>query len=442
VGYDGNLTPPLHRAFNPKLALFRKLQNLAVDAMHWNRNRCYPFPTLPLPVLTSANCQPIMPDPAEHPHTHHWIDAWHVNPSVNRDYDFIDGLRGIAILMVVFGHHIYVNPESGPVIQFIGALSEACTHGITLFFALSGFLISWPFWKRKFARQAQVVPPGYAGRRFWKIYPPLALSILIFTPLYILLNNDWSYLPLAAKWLVGLPFLVPVSGKFNPVMWTLVVEVQFYMVLPILFILLKKTSPKFCLLIITLLFLLVPTLMRAVTEFGAAYYPNIDPHFPSLLDVFCLGIWVAGLENMGVLKKGCARLGLIGCILWPLALLTNAWLHTHPQTNIFGLGETEWWMEKIASGCLLCYVANPQLLVARLLCAPWLRWCGIISYEWYLFHQPISLWTRKFFGPAGGVSYKYAAIVGGSFLFSLILAALIYRFFSLPILKYGRKAGK
>jgi hypothetical protein len=26
-----------------------------------------------------------------------WLDAWHVNPSVNRDYDFIDGLRGIAI---------------------------------------------------------------------------------------------------------------------------------------------------------------------------------------------------------------------------------------------------------------------------------------------------------------------------------------------------------
>jgi peptidoglycan/LPS O-acetylase OafA/YrhL len=32
----------------------------------------------------------------------------------------------------------------------------------------------------------------------------------------------------------------------------------------------------------------------------------------------------------------------------------------------------------------------------------------------------------------------YAAIVGGSFLISLIIAALIYRYFSLPILKFGR----
>jgi peptidoglycan/LPS O-acetylase OafA/YrhL len=43
-----------------------------------------------------------------------WLDAWHVNPSANRDYDFIDGLRGIAILMVVCCHGIYVNPNAGP----------------------------------------------------------------------------------------------------------------------------------------------------------------------------------------------------------------------------------------------------------------------------------------------------------------------------------------
>jgi peptidoglycan/LPS O-acetylase OafA/YrhL len=74
------------------------------------------------------------------------------------------------------------------------------------------------------------------------------------------------------------------------------------------------------------------------------------------------------------------------------------------------------------------------------LCAPWLRWCGIVSYEWYLFHQPITLWARTFFGPADGTLSKYVAIVSGSFLTSLILTALIYRFFSLPILKFGRKS--
>jgi len=67
-----------------------------------------------------------------------------------------------------------------------------------------------------------------------------------------------------------------------------------------------------------------------------------------------------------------------------------------------------------------------------------LRWCGIISYEWYLFHQPIIIWGRHIFGPAGGNPAFYAAIVGGPVLLGLILSALIYRFYSLPILKHGR----
>jgi peptidoglycan/LPS O-acetylase OafA/YrhL len=376
--------------------------------------------------------------PAKKEGVKHWLDVWHVNPSVNRDYDFIDGLRGIAILMVLAGHHFYVNPQSGQVVQFIGGLATAGGHGVSLFFALSGFLISWPFWKRKFARSASVVPPGYGWRRFWKIYPPLALSVIVFTPVYALINKDWSYFTVAAQWLVGLPFLLPVSGELNPVTWTLVIEVQFYVVLALVFLCLKKISPRVCLWIIPLLFFLIPFGYRVITGLSATFHPDINTHFPSALDVFCLGILVAGLENAGIMQKNWARLGIIGLVLWPLALLTLGWVHTHPADTNFVTMEAIGWMEKIASGCLLCYVASPQHPVAQWLCAPWLRWCGIVSYEWYLFHQPISLWARTFFGPAGGAPFKYVAIVGGSFLTSLILTALIYRFFSLPILKYGR----
>ncbi len=368
----------------------------------------------------------------------HWLDVWHVNPAVNRNYDFIDGLRGVAILMVLVCHSVYINPKSGPGIHFIASIFGACSSGVSIFFALSGFLISWPFWKRKFTQSAQIVPPGYGWRRFWKIYPPLALSILGLTPIYVYLNQDWSYCATAAKWLVGVPFLLPVNGKLNSVMWTLVIEVQFYAVLPLLFVSLKRVSPKACLWIITLIFLLVPVSVRAITGCSATYLPEINTHFPSALDSFGFGIWVAGLENMGVLKKSWARLGIMGIVLWPLLLLACAWVNLHPASKNFAMTESLGWLEKIAAGCLLFYVANPQHRIARLLCTPWLRWCGIISYEWYLIHQPIVLWARVIFGPAGGVAYKYAAIVGGASLVSLTIAALTYRYFSLPILKYGR----
>ena len=100
-------------------------------------------------------------------------------------------------------------------------------------------------------------------------------------------------------------------------------------------------------------------------------------------------------------------------------------------------------MVKIAVGLLLFFVANPQEMCARLLCMPWLRWFGIISYEWYLFHQPIVIWTREILGKAQGSVLKYMLIVGGPLLASLIFSALVYRCFSLPLLKYGRsKTGK
>lgn len=378
-----------------------------------------------------------MPVTEINPRTH-WLDKWHVNPSANREYDFIDGLRGIAILMVLVCHHLYVNPQSGPVVLFLGELFGTFGRGVQLFFALSGFLISWPFWKRKVARSLEVVPPGYARRRFWKIYPPLALSVIILTPVYIFLSHDWSYLRVALQWLVGIPVLLPVSGKLNPVMWTLVVEAQFYVVLPLVFASMKRVSTKASLGVITLAFLLVPAAFRAITGLSADFYPSINSHFPSALDAFAFGILVAGLDTQGILKRGWARFGVAGMVLWPMSLLLLAWIRRHPASNSQALETASTWMEMAGSGCLLCYVANPQHPVARLLCAPWLRWCGIISYEWYLFHQPITLWARQIIGPASGSAARYSAIVGGSFLVSTILAACVYRYFSLPILKYGR----
>jgi len=377
--------------------------------------------------------------PAEtNPQKKNWLDAWHVSPSVNRDYDFIDGLRGIAILMVVVGHHVYTNPKSGAFIHDVGAVFGTGGHGVTLFFALSGFLISWPFWKRKVSGSKQAVPPGYGWRRFWKIYPPLALSILVWTTVLIFRKADWSYVSIAAQWLTGLSFFFPVSGKLNPVMWTLVIEVQFYMVLPLLFIGLKRVPPKVCLWLLTALFFAVPVSMRLTTGISAAFWPDINSHFPAALDSFGAGIFVAGLENLGVMKKSWSRFAVAGIILWVLSLMIFAWLGVHPEDRTVATNEIVEDLSKIGAGCLLFFVADPGHPVARLLCATWLRWCGIISYEWYLFHQPIILFSRQSFGPAGGNPFLYAAIVGGSLLAGLVIAAAVYRFFSLPILRYGR----
>jgi len=376
-----------------------------------------------------------------HDSSDRWLSTWHVNPSLNKDYDFLDGLRGVAILMVVACHLVYVNPQGGAMTQFVGGMFAAGAYGVTLFFTLSGFLIALPFWKRKVQQADQVTPPGYAKRRFWKIYPPLALSVLLLTPLYLFQTHSSSFWRTALQWLVGWPLVSPVSGELNPVMWSLIVEVHFYILLPLLFFLFKKVAPRTSLVAIALVFLIVPNAWRLwnlAHGLTITLHPDIHVRFPSALDCFALGVTMAGLENMGITKKAWAKFGDLGTLLLLAFPFTVAWLIRHPvaspevQHEIFNA------MMKTAAGLTLCYVTDPNHPRARFFSQPWLRWCGIISYEWYLFHQPLGLWARELLGPAGGSLLKYATVILGPLVAGVLLAAMVYRWFSLPILKYGR----
>ena len=369
----------------------------------------------------------------------HWLEKWHVDPSANREYDFIDGLRGLAILMVLACHHLYTNSKSGLAVQFAGTFIATSGLGVNLFFTISGFLIAWPFWKRKVAQADEVIPPGYGWRRFWKIYPPLALSVVVFTPIYILWHGQASlYLHTALQWLTGLAFLMPVSGKLNPVMWSLVVEIHFYLALPLLFLLAKPLSARKAWWLISLFFLVVPTAAKAISGLSPTFYPQINDPFPTGLDAFCLGVCLAGVDNLKIWNKNWAKLGDAGWVVMLAGMTGLAWIRLSPDVHAFWLTDIFAWAFLVGAGCLLCYAADPQNPRAQMLCAPWLRWCGIISYEWYLFHQPLIYLSRELQGRAGGNIFKYATVVLLPLITGLAISAAVYRFYSLPILKYGR----
>jgi peptidoglycan/LPS O-acetylase OafA/YrhL len=185
------------------------------------------------------------------------------------------------------------------------------------------------------------------------------------------------------------------------------------------------------------LFLIIPIAYQIYTGKSPTIHPEINANFPSALYAFAFGILIAGLDCMGKMKKRFADIGFLGFIIWPLALVTLAWMRFQHSTSLW-LHWVEQMAEMTASACLLTYVANPQHAIARLLCAPWLRWCGIISYEWYLIHQPLVLWSRDFFGPANGNVLKFVLMIGVPFMVSTVFAAFIYRCFSMPLLKWAR----
>jgi len=63
--------------------------------------------------------------------------------------------------MMLMGHLIYENPNAAPLVQFFMGVLSAGGYGVVVSLTHSGFLIAWPFWKRKVKGTDKVLPPGY-----------------------------------------------------------------------------------------------------------------------------------------------------------------------------------------------------------------------------------------------------------------------------------------
>jgi peptidoglycan/LPS O-acetylase OafA/YrhL len=166
----------------------------------------------------------------------------------------IDGLRFIAIMAVIAFHilrmvlfHFGLNPGSGPETGgLVGRVFAAGHNGVPLFFAISGFILSLPF-ARAALDGRQVRLKEYYLRRVTRIEPPylihlfflLVLCALVYRRLpshpHLYHNPEWLRFTLSHI----LPSLLYANGFVyathpypNLVLWSLEVEVQFYLLAP------------------------------------------------------------------------------------------------------------------------------------------------------------------------------------------------------------------
>ena len=140
------------------------------------------------------------------------LNRWEIVPSTGSHFDALDGLRGVAILLVVAFHALYVNPADGLLVRmFNWGVILPGWMGVPIFFVLSGFLISYPFFQQRAANTRFWHPRGYFRRRAAKILPPFYLSILLFLGFYWWQFHDPAYLGSALKWATGLGNFMPVT---------------------------------------------------------------------------------------------------------------------------------------------------------------------------------------------------------------------------------------
>lgn len=141
----------------------------------------------------------------------------------------LDVLRGIAVLMVIIYHRCVIYSEP-PLAQFLG-------RGVDLFFVLSGFLVSGLLFS-EYKATGSISCWRFWVRRGFKIYPAF-YTFMALTAILILR----SHLPTTSLW-DELFFVQNYRSHFWPHTWSLAVEEHFYLVLPILLLVIIKLQPK------------------------------------------------------------------------------------------------------------------------------------------------------------------------------------------------------
>ncbi|MBK9207774.1 MAG: acyltransferase [Anaerolineales bacterium] len=157
-------------------------------------------------------------------------------------HDYIDALRGFAILAVVFYHSLqWVVPTSG----LLNVIAEQGARGVQFFYVASALTLFLSLGTRKKIETRPVL--NFFIRRFFRIAPLFYLAIILYTwydgnaPRYFAPNGiQWWYIPLTAFFLNG--WLPETINSVVPGGWSIAVEMIFYLTVPYLFSKLKDVS--------------------------------------------------------------------------------------------------------------------------------------------------------------------------------------------------------
>lgn len=358
----------------------------------------------------------------------------------------IDLLRGISILLVLLLHYqLSYSLVSSP-LQYllskdaIHALTLNGNYGVTMFFAISGYLITSTTIKR-YGSLAQVNVGRFYIFRMARIFPCLLVALAVIAILGLLgqpsfsnvAESGWPAVSMPLALLSVLTFwhnvLMQHAWYFNYAMniyWSLSVEEVFYLLFPLLCFGLKR---EWAIAAIWLLAIVVGPVYRSFHSTDEIYFMY---GYAACFDAVAFGCFAALVAS---------KIHLQG-LLWRLlqiaaaCLVAGVYLRGINGHEIFGFS-------LIAAGTavLLLGARNDKvpawLQRNRLLAA--IRWLGRHSYELYLFHIVV-LGLLRGVVPKGAMPYAYKLPVLALFLLvSALVAGLIARFYSEPANAWLRK---
>ncbi|MFC6646557.1 acyltransferase family protein [Granulicella cerasi] len=332
----------------------------------------------------------------------------------------LDGIRAIAVLLVMLSH-----TAPGRLGLFIPA-----GLGVTIFFFLSGFLIT-TLLRREWSKTGDVSLRNFYGRRALRILPPLYLCyavaeifdrVILHTPVstkegfFSLLFYYFNY-GYALDAYVHLHTFLPHGLS---VAWSLCVEEHFYLIFPLVFLWLGRSSwPRrkqagvllgFCVLELAWRATMVLTHMRGAD--GWSYYAT-----DARLDSILWGAWLALFANPLFQDRPLLPARLLTPAFWfaVVALIASSALRGQLYRDAIRYS-----LHGVLLLAIFSFVAaRQQHWVVRALETPALRYIGWISYTLYLSHY-IFLEAFEAWWPQSPVA-RMAATLLAAFVFSALM---------------------
>ncbi len=333
----------------------------------------------------------------------------------------LDGVRGVAILLVLSFHFGRILPQSGRALFGLG------WAGVDLFFALSGYLITRILWT---TRENRSYFSSFYGRRILRIFPVafafLAGYFWIALPLahhfgYDLDRNGsdqlwyWAYL---ANWHHGL------HGSLSH-LWSLSIEEQFYLIWPaVVFATSLRNLQRLCILLVVL-----PLSFRVVLM-GVFHYSLLTEGMTMCrTEALALGALIALSGEIRVLRW-LAVPSAVGVVA--IAAASGA------QGRIMGI----YGLTLIALTCAgfvdgVVKRAGNASISSRLLRSAWLRRFGKYSYAIYVLHIPILSLAFHIYSKAPSPVRGFAIFFAGIAL-SYMAGWASWHFFESKILRLKR----
>jgi peptidoglycan/LPS O-acetylase OafA/YrhL len=309
---------------------------------------------------------------------------------------FIDRLRGVAILIVLFGHSLrygYSWIEVFP--SWLAThVVEGSFYGVSIFFAISGYLITGKF-IRPASEVLHVDPRDFYIKRIGRIIPPLTLLMVTSAAIAIAMGASLRGTDLAkgAIWIMQFDFgsastVIPHTESSWDPLWSLSVEETFYVFLPLVALLVASTRA----LVVCLFAAVIAGLFYKTT--GGSQYA-----FFGAFDQLAIGglaaIYAPSLRTR-LSDRSSQALRWLG-----VAAITALYFTTSFNQP--------YWTTCVAVGAAIYIIGSPTKPLASTLLLRIVERFGVLSYEIYLSHM-VLLWTTDFLAHAFHSTFMFGIV--------------------------------